>query len=427
MYLVICVATMYNDVPKKQVCLTALILAISVMGDSMLYGVLPSHLGEFGLTAGFGAGLILSANRWIRLVSNTWAAKMFTRFGLRKPFYASVVLAITSTAAYGLFHGFWPLFLSRIAWGICFSIQLVSLYMVVLRENERYRGRLMGLYNAIFRSGSLIAVLVGGVLVDLIGIKLSFLIISSMMLLCFPVISRIYELDSYPSLETKQPARSRLPTTGGYTLTFWSLLTGSRGGATTQQSRLLAIHYTRFTNTFAISGLVTATIGLLLKERIGDSLNIDGFVLGVATLTGIVLATSWAGEVGLSTYFGGISDKFGRRSVLLICLPVIILGSAILIIKNAFVIVIVVPIVFVATTASKITLDASAGDLSSDSDKSEVMSRYATWTDLGAASGPIAGYTLLSVLDIQWVYLFSALLVTSGLSFYILVNKSSTK
>jgi len=418
---------MYNDVPKKQVCLTALILAISVMGDSMLYGVLPSHLGEFGLTAGLGAGLILSANRWIRLISNTWAAKIFTRFGLRKPFYASVVLAITSTVAYGLFQGFWPLFLSRIAWGICFSIQLVSLYMVVLRENERYRGRLMGLYNAIFRSGSLIAVLVGGVLVDLIGIKPSFLIISSIMLLCFPVISLIYESDSYLSLEPKQPARSRLLTTGGYSLTFWSLLTGSRSGVTTQRSRLLAIHYTRFTNTFAISGLVTATIGLLLKERIGDSLNIDGFVLGVATLTGIVLSTSWAGEVGLSTYFGGISDKFGRRSVLLICLPVIILGSAILMIKSVFVIVIVVPIVFAATTASKITLDASAGDLSSDSDKSEVMSRYATWADLGAASGPIAGYTLLSVIDIQWVYLFSALLVTSGLAFYILVNKSSTK
>ncbi|SVB46331.1 uncharacterized protein METZ01_LOCUS199185 [marine metagenome] len=418
---------MYNDIPKKQVCLTALILAISVMGDSMLYGVLPSHLSEFGLTAGIGAGLILSANRWIRLVSNTWAARIFTRFGLRKPFYVSVVLAITSTAAYGLFQGFWPLLLSRIAWGICFSIQLVSLYMIVLRENEQYRGRLMGLYNAIFRSGSLMAVLVGGVLVDLIGIKVSFLIMSSIMLICFPIISLIYESDSYLNLEKKQPERSNLPHNGDYPITLWSLLTGSRGGDSTRSSRLLAIHYTRFTNTFAISGLVTSTIGLLLKERIADSLNIFGVLVGVATLTGIVLATSWAVEVGLSTYFGSISDKFGRKAVLSICLPVIILGLAILIIKNVFVIVIVVPIVFAATTAAKITLDASAGDLSSDLDKSEVMSRYATWTDLGAALGPIAGYALLSLLDIQWVYLFSALLVASGLSFYTLVNKSAAK
>ena len=418
---------MYNDIPKKQVCLTALILAISVMGDSMLYGVLPSHLSDFGLTAGIGAGLILSANRWIRLVSNTWAARIFTRFGLRKPFYFSVVLAITSTAAYGLFQGFWPLLLSRIAWGICFSIQLVSLYMVVLRENEQYRGRLMGLYNAIFRSGSLMAVLVGGVLVDLIGIKVSFLVMSSIMLICFPIISLIYESDSYLNLEKKQPEGSNVPRNGDYPITLWSLLTGSRSGDSTRSSRLLAIHYTRFTNTFAISGLVTSTIGLLLKERIADSLNIFGVLVGVATLTGIVLATSWAVEVGLSTYFGSISDKFGRKAVLSICLPVIILGLAILIIKNVFVIVIVVPIVFAATTAAKITLDASAGDLSSDLDKSEVMSRYATWTDLGAALGPIAGYALLSLLDIQWVYLFSALLVASGLSFYTLVNKSAAK
>ena len=62
---------MYKQVPKKQVVLTSIILAISVMGDSMIYGVLPSNLDEFGLTAGLGAGLILSANRWIRLASNT--------------------------------------------------------------------------------------------------------------------------------------------------------------------------------------------------------------------------------------------------------------------------------------------------------------------------------------------------------------------
>ncbi|MQF98947.1 MAG: MFS transporter [SAR202 cluster bacterium] len=415
---------MYKQVPKKQVVLTSIILAISVMGDSMIYGVLPSNLDEFGLTAGLGAGLILSANRWIRLASNTWAAKIYNRFGLKKPFYLSVVLAITSTAAYGLFQGFWPLLIARIAWGICFSIQLVSLYMVVLREDEQYRGRLMGLYNAIFRFGSLIAVLIGGILVDLIGIRISFLIIASVMILCFSIIPLLKESDTYldPHIKQSEGDRKKFQKNANKSNT-WTLLTGYRGENSVQRYKLLAVHYTRFTNTFAISGLITATVGLLLRERIGESLDINGFALGVATLTGMVLATSWANEVGLSTYFGHISDKFGRKSVILTCLPMIIIGSSVLIIESVFVIIIVVPIVFAATTASKITLDASAGDLSSESDRSEVMSRYATWTDLGAASGPVAGYALLSVLNIQWIYLFSSLLLATGLVFYSIANR----
>ena len=311
---------MYKEIPKRQVCLTAIILAISVMGDSMLYGVLPSHLDEFGLTAGLGAGLILSANRWIRLASNTWAAKIYNKFGLKNPFYLSVVLAITSTAAYGLFPGFWPLLIARIAWGICFSIQLVSLYMVVLREDEQYRGRLMGLYNAIFRFGSLMAVLVGGILVDLIGIRIAFLIIAFVMVLCFSIIPLLNESDTYLASPIKHSNSDRKKfQQNGNKSNIWTLLTGYPGESTVQRYKLLAVHYTRFTNTFAISGLVTATVGLLLRERIGESLDISGFTIGVATLTGMVLATSFANEVGLSTYFGHISDKFGRKSVIWIC------------------------------------------------------------------------------------------------------------
>ena len=92
--------------------------------------------------------------------------------------------------------------------------------------------------------------------------------------------------------------------------------------------------------------------------------------------------------------------------------------------QNVFLIIVVVPIIFAATTAAKITLDASAGDLSSYSDRAVVMSRYANWTDLGAASGPIAGYALLNLLNIEWTYLFSSILLGLGLLFYFWVHKS---
>ena len=244
------------------------------------------------------------------------------------------------------------------------------------------------------------------------------------MIFCFSIIPLLNESDSYLESQMQRDGdKIKESKEDGNQSNVWTLLTGYRGEDSVNKYKLLAVQYTRFTNTFAISGLITATAGLLLRERIGESLSINGFTLGVATVTGIVLATSWANEVGLSTYFGHISDRFGRKSVLLACLPMIILGSSILIIENVFIIVIVVPIVFAATTACKITLDASAGDLSSESDRSEVMSRYATWTDLGAASGPVAGYALLSVLNIQWIYLFSSLLLATGLVFYSIANR----
>ena len=205
---------------------------------------------------------------------------------------------------------------------------------------------------------------------------------------------------------------------------IWQFLTGSQDLDRTVKLKLLAINFTRFTNTFAISGLVTATVGLLIRETIGNSFDIYGFVIGVATLSGIVLASSWASEVGLSIFFGSISDKFGRRLVLIISIPVIMVGTLLLVLQNVFLIIVVVPIIFAATTAAKITLDASAGDLSSYSDRAVVMSRYANWTDLGAASGPIAGYALLNLLNIEWTYLFSSILLGLGLLFYFWVHKS---
>lgn len=408
---------MTNRYSSKQVSLTAIVLAISVMGDSMLYGVLPSHITEFGLTAGIGAGLILSVNRWIRLLSNSWAAAVYNRFGIRLPLLLSIGLAIGTTAAYSLFHGFWPLLISRIFWGICFSVQLISLHMVVLRESPDHRGRLMGLYNAIFRSGSLVAVLVGGLLVDILGIDVAFLIVAAAMLACIPIVSLISEDEHHSVVEqTKDRVNSRF--------SLWPMILGTNDGDIVLKRKILSVNYTRFTHTFAVSGLVTATLGLLLKERIGETLAVNDLTLGIATFTGIILAISWSGEVISSSYIGRISDRFGRKPVLLLCLPVMTIGLLSLMMDNAFVPVLVVPMIFLATTAGKVTLDASAGDLSPEADKAHVMSRYSTWSDLGSASGPVVGYGLINIVGLHWIYIISSLLIASGVMLYLIANRS---
>ena len=58
-------------------------MALSILGDSMLYAVLPAHAASLGIPVA-GVGVILSVNRWIRLATNFGAAGVFRRLGSRR-------------------------------------------------------------------------------------------------------------------------------------------------------------------------------------------------------------------------------------------------------------------------------------------------------------------------------------------------------
>ncbi|WP_152548991.1 hypothetical protein [Geomicrobium sp. JCM 19037] len=57
---------------RIRVIQVALITAIALFGDAMLFIVLPLYYSQFGLTALWQIGLLLSINRLIRLPLNHW-------------------------------------------------------------------------------------------------------------------------------------------------------------------------------------------------------------------------------------------------------------------------------------------------------------------------------------------------------------------
>ena len=83
--------------------------AVAELGDSMLYAVLPADPKSFGVSLA-AVGVLLSINRFIRLIFNPIAARLYERFGTWPPFYTAIALSAVSTASYGLLRGFWPLF-----------------------------------------------------------------------------------------------------------------------------------------------------------------------------------------------------------------------------------------------------------------------------------------------------------------------------
>lgn len=85
--------------PRRVVLVTAVIAAV-IMGDSMIYNVLPANVSSFGVSVGL-VGVLLSADRFVRLASNPPAAWVIQRFGTPGPVYLGS--AIFMLAALGFF------------------------------------------------------------------------------------------------------------------------------------------------------------------------------------------------------------------------------------------------------------------------------------------------------------------------------------
>lgn len=409
------------------------------MGDSMIYIVLPARLDLFGVSVTL-AGVLLSANRVIRLASNQWAAWLIDRFGMGRPLLTAVVVAIGTTVAYGVAPWFVALLIARILWGITFSVFRLSGYLVLLGESaDGNRGRLFGVFNSGMRSGSLIGVLLGGLLFDLTGRQASFLIIAGFGLAAIPaaivLIGRgattraVPEASNTSSPETNVSSDIATDTPGrsiGQRVT--DVLISSAPELRIHERRMiLASSFTYFCLQLAMNGVLVSSLGYFLNQRIGTEAAIAGVVVGVASINAVMTSTRWfAGLAG--PLFGHVSDKFGRARILSVTLPVcitilLVLASPI----NLWLALIWLPVAFMATAAWVTALDSLVGGLAPSNRRAQIMSRYATWQDTGSAIGPLVAFAVLGYTSLSLVYLSGAALLVIALIVFLLVIRSYFK
>src|SRR5690554_3988948 len=95
-------------------------VGLAIMGDSLMYSILPLAASSLGIALPL-VGVLLSANRLVRLLSNLGASRFYERMPPKWPFAISVALGLAATLAYGVVTGF-ALFLgARLLWGIAWS------------------------------------------------------------------------------------------------------------------------------------------------------------------------------------------------------------------------------------------------------------------------------------------------------------------
>ena len=121
---------------QKNVWISSWVLSISLLGDALLYVVLPVNAEAFGVSM-VAVGLLLAINRIIRTFTYGLIVEIGQFFGARKLVFIASTCAAASTLGYGLFDSIYLLILSRVLWGVSYAGLLVAtLYYASINYNK---------------------------------------------------------------------------------------------------------------------------------------------------------------------------------------------------------------------------------------------------------------------------------------------------
>ena len=370
-------------------------VAFAIMGDSLLYGILPLAAEDLGLLPQ-QVGLLLSANRLIRLLSNTWLSTLFARFGPYRTFVVSAILGVLTTAVYGLGWGFLMLLMARMAWGISWSGLRQGSYQAIWAGAGSAAGRLMGLMWGIVRGGSAVSVLLGGFLFDRYGYQVTVWTIAAISTLAIPIALRLsWPAGAQIGKPVSQPARNMLQ---GWQEALSDPL----------QRTVLLVGFFKL----LLNAILIATASLFLAERFGDQAG--GVLLGleVGALAGIVLATRWFSDLFLGAVMGALADRIGHLRLPVLLILLLCLGLAVMLWTTASLSILALLGVLITSTGVNVILDAYANQLALGTAQPELfVGAYTTASDLGSALGPLLAFTLVTTVGFAPVYGVAALLV----------------
>jgi MFS transporter, DHA1 family, multidrug resistance protein len=378
----------------------ALAYSLALLGDQMLYVFLPSQPAAAGIAAA-SLGIILSANRFVRLGANSLAGLLSDRLGRRRPYLLGMLLALASTAGYLASDGFWPLLLSRVVWGIAFAlIHVVGAAIILDVSTDEDRGRTVGSYSSLAQLGTLIGLVLSGFLTDLMGYRGTLMVYVPLAALGIVVASLVLrDRDGEPM---RRPAAAP----GGL-----GTLAALRG----LERRLLAPAYVNFVSLFAGSGVVAATLGLYLKQLASEPG--AGFLVPIASLTGILLAGRRLAGMIEAPIAGQLLDRFGdRRAVAALGALVSLVGFAVLAGgRGVGMVVLGVALMAIGEGFIGPAVVVWSGDNAPPHLRGVIMGGLATSGDLGAAIGPLVGYALLETAGLRSAYALCVALMLSAL------------
>ncbi len=359
------------------------------MGDSSLYAVLPTHVVEAGVSLA-SVGVILSANRFIRLLFNVPAGLAFDRWPRRPLFVVALFCGAGSTALYALTQGFWPLLLGRLLWGLAWVGIWVGGNTIIMDISDQHsRGRWVGFYQIFFFLGASGGAMSGGLLTDWLGYHRAMGISAALTLL-----GAVFALILLP--ETR---RFRERETGQNTAASLPPVKVSRQAELFSAVALLGL------NRLLVAGMLASTFGLLLLAQLGKSVELAGHTVGVATLTGLGLGSQSLLAMAAAPLMGGLSDRVvSRWQVAASGLSPGVAGFGLMALGSPVAILAGLPLAAITSGSNQSLSTAIVGDLAGHGHHGRQLGWLFTIGDLASAIGPPLAYALIPWLGLSRLY-----------------------
>ncbi|HAS45919.1 MAG TPA: hypothetical protein DCS93_35885 [Microscillaceae bacterium] len=361
------------SLPFRGALLSSGVIAFAGLGDAFLYPLLPIYGKDMGFSV-FVIGLLLSVNRFVRIIANTHVANLVNKLGMKKVLIACAALAVATTLLYGLQVGLALFFLARVAWGICYSgLKIATLNYAAQAKKEP--GLAFGLTQSIKSLGPLLVLFLGPILVQALGVEKGIFVIA---LLSMGGVALAFALpnDTHVSFAGRVKAKTTFYPNANNLLVFILSITID-GILVVTLSRLLATTYPD-----AKQLLVFVAFYLLLKKLFTTVLSMIGGVISlrvpVIKLYNIAIGHCLVG-------------------VLLIVLGFALPGILIAFFFNAVVV----------TFSPLIAISQQ----NKDKNSLQAISGVSTWWDLGAAIGAFLGIYLMESLGAQRLFLTLFILI----------------
>ncbi|WP_227378594.1 MFS transporter [Haladaptatus halobius] len=357
-------------------------------GGGVIFPVLP-NLGAILNISPFLVGLILSANRFARIVANAPAGSLVDQFGTRLPFVVGLfvegfatlgyVVALNSDVPEIWFLG------ARVFWGLGSALVFATAYTIAADVSDsQSRGTNMGIVRGGITLGFPAGLVMGGIVSDMYTVATAFALAA-----VFALIAGVLAYLLVPETHVSEHRSTVSPLDVDTSIPT------------------VTIGLVNFGLFFAYLGALFATLVLFIEAH---NFGIWGY--GPQGMSGLLMAVTVLAASGFMLGGGKISDMYGTRvPVLLIFLVLSFVGFVLLAMAGSL-LELAIACIFIGAGQGGTSgpLMALLADLTPNKRMGRAMGTNNVLGDIGGGLGPMVALPLIETVGFTPVYVSCAVI-----------------